>query len=362
MTSDETSLRIWSAIYHGDRFTSLLLGVAHGFSDGTTDIPHLSATVAASHGQWLTDFIHSVSIIAGRVSEQNATPQNLSFAKEMQLDEALAKIEASAPPQWWDLPAPLPTNTDQLTTVIDKILIQFFFLHTRMYLHLPFLSLSSPLSPSPSQNVAMTACADACQSLLKRYFILRTSVNGRVIFDCATTDFIGFTAALVLLVAAGSGKRDLGFYEHDTNLALVTDALKLFQQLEVDTGSTIASQSATVLKSILHPQDKDRSQVELSIPYFGKLLLSPSVCYTLRGQEPKGPATDSILETPNTTIVDQTLDSIDISVSETWQLDANGLGLYGIGWDIDQDWHLPKLITEGDSTFDGDDWHSVVYA
>jgi hypothetical protein len=253
------------AIYHGDRFTSLLLGLPHGFSDShLIDPPSTTETIPGSFEQWITKFVHDCAVTAGRVIESMSLPAKPSFATAMQLDEKLEAAFNSAPPGWWDLPELAPGNTDDF--LVDKLLIHFFFFHVRLYIHLPFLKSDTP---SPSYGVSRAACTGAARSLLQTAILLRAKVNGIYLFDCKTSDFVGFTAAVVLLIGTrGSGDQSMSLQDEQ----LLRQAESIFQELAND-GCRIASQCHTALSLLSHPP-RDKRLQQIVIPYFGVVSLA----------------------------------------------------------------------------------------
>jgi hypothetical protein len=189
----------------------------------------------------------------------------------MQLDEKLDSIAALAPEDWWNTaPEELSKQGTDMGELVDSLLIQFFFFHVRMYIHLPFLKSSYS---TPSATMGKLNCMAAARSLLVRYLALRTVHNGEYLFDCKTTDFVGFTAAVALLISINTSPRTFdgvaGSINNDT--ALLNNVERTLRILEERDDCKIASQCRQALGLLLRPgNDKTASQT-ISIPYFGKV-------------------------------------------------------------------------------------------
>ncbi|KAH6689856.1 hypothetical protein F5X68DRAFT_167459 [Plectosphaerella plurivora] len=256
--------RIWMTIYHGDRFTSLLLGLPHGFSDShLIDAPSSGGAMAGTFEQFVTKFVHDCTVVTGKVIESILLPSKPSFATAMQLDEKLETAFSSAPPGWWDLPMVESGSVDD--SLVDKLLIQFYFFHVRLYTNLPFLKSDAA---SPSHNVSRAVCTEAARSLLQRYILLRSKVNGAWLFDCKTSDFVGFTAAVVLLIGTrGFGEQSATSQDE----GLLRQAGEIFNELQ-DGGCRMASQCRRALALLSRPTHGDGPS-KIFIPYFGTVRL-----------------------------------------------------------------------------------------
>ncbi|KAI8720108.1 Zn(2)-C6 fungal-type domain-containing protein [Fusarium sp. LHS14.1] len=256
--------RIWWAIYHGDRFTSLLLGLPHGFNDALIDTSGPKDVDQTSSEVWVPIFIHKCAVTAGEVINYLISPGKPSFAKAMSLDEEMDAIYHLVPQNWWDIPEKLPSSRIELNNLVDRLLIHFFFFHIRMYIHLPFLKHSSS---SVSREVSRLACTDAARQLVKCFLVLHAKVDGVSLFDCKTSDFVAFTAAVVLLI--GNPVSSDRFRPED--LQLVADSQRIFQASEEE-GCKMASQCRRALALLSSPPQHGGSTQEIPIPYFGRIV------------------------------------------------------------------------------------------
>jgi hypothetical protein len=264
----ESHQRIWWAIYHGDRFTSLLLGLPSGFSDKFYDLEASVPLMEPIHcDTWLHQFVLNCAIVAGQVIDRNINPTHSSI-NSGRLGERMKELSDSAPDGWWDLPSRMPSRGPSLDDLVDRLLMQFFFFHVQMYIYLPRMSAGGGGIPDENDR---KGCAFAARELVKRFLLLRSQADGSYIFDCKTSDFVGFTATVTLLLWIHTRPQQ----SQDGDRRLIMDAEDIFRQLKRETACTVASQCLQTIQ-LLAPWRSERpssnQQREIRIPYFGNVV------------------------------------------------------------------------------------------
>ncbi|KAK0761929.1 hypothetical protein N5P37_004729 [Trichoderma harzianum] len=264
-----TELRLWCAVYHGDRFCSMLLGLPYVLNDNH----YQSVLTAAGMGQGFY-FVLRCAIISGKIIDRNMTDGKPSFAKAMELDEELSSVASTQPEEWWSVPESMENFQLQgveLSEFRELLLQQFYFFWVKLFLHLPFLV--EPAASSP-HYFSRTACIEAAKQILRRYRLLRCkNKSGCCLFECKTTDFACFTAAVVLLIStfhcSAAGRSSS--VDEDLELVATTDRLLLGE--EVQNNCKVAAQCRKVLQmlSLNDPETADESR-EVVIPYFGAVI------------------------------------------------------------------------------------------
>ena len=230
---------------------------------------------------WLPVFIHGCAVMAGQAIECNIPTPRPSFARAMLLDEQMEAMAGSAPPWWWDVPAECPSSPAEISGLVDRLLIQIFFFHVRMYIHLPFLSSSA--QPSSKYNTSRAACVDAARNLVTRFLLLRSDIPGttRSLFDCKTSDFVGFAATAVLL-AGRSSAHPSGTKAADgddgSDLRLVAQVRETLQRLDERCGCKVAAQCRAALAQLAGPSSlpsasPQNTETTVPIPYLGNFVL-----------------------------------------------------------------------------------------
>ncbi|KAL6894875.1 hypothetical protein GGI43DRAFT_412409 [Trichoderma evansii] len=262
-----TELRLWSAVYHGDRFSSMLLGLPYGLNDN-----HYQSAITASGMSQGFYFVLNCAVISGKIIDRNLTPGKPSYAKAIELDEELESTASSLPKDWWMIPNDLEQSQSfESDNLREQLLQQLYFYWVKLYLHLPFLVDSSVGSP---HYFSRMACIESAKQILRRYRVLRyRNKSGYCLFECQTTDFACFTAAVVLLV--GTFHCSAAFLspnvEEDLELVAATDKILLEEELRSD--CKVAAQCRKVLQmlSVKGPEPPDEHR-EVVIPYFGAVI------------------------------------------------------------------------------------------
>ncbi|KAH7131093.1 hypothetical protein EDB81DRAFT_807913 [Dactylonectria macrodidyma] len=260
---------IWWTIFHGDRFTSLLLGVPHGFNDSyfTSQLAHDQPAEA--------QLITRTVMIAGKLIERNLVSSKPSIAETLSLDEEFDTLTALLPDEWWDTADEMSrrTHNDQLR---ERVLLQFYFFHIRTYLHLPFMAKSVT---TPTSIISKHACMEASRQMLKRFLLLHSTVDGTYLFECKTTAFLSFMAAVLLIL----GVHDLGHHARSSSsnddMALLDSVRDIFRRNVKKDGSKISSQCCNALEMLMRSRGSQSQKgapnedpEKIFIPYFGLVL------------------------------------------------------------------------------------------
>lgn len=268
--------RLWWAIYHGDRFTSLLLGLPYGFNDVyyTDTLESAPSTPSPPEHQ----LILRCAIIAGKIIDRNIAPAKPSFAKTMDLYHQMDTIVTLMPEDWWEIPDEPPAPVMELNHLVERLLQQFFFFNVKLYLHLPFIVKKSPANSA--YTISTLACIDASRQMLRIFLILHTKVDGAYLFDCKTSDFISFTAAVVLLLGtAHMNDSPIQNNHDDGDRKLIESAWRIFRTDAEEKGCKIASQCQKTLGILAGLDSSDRASLdqphEIRIPYFGTVVRKP---------------------------------------------------------------------------------------
>jgi hypothetical protein len=246
----------------------MLLGLPYGLNDN-----HYQSAITASGMSQGFYFVLNCAVISGKIIDRNMTPGKPSYAKAIALDEELESIASSLPKAWWVIPSDLEQSLKsfEADNLREKLLQQLYFFWVKLYLHLPFLVGSSAGSP---HYFSRMACIEAAKQILRRYRVLRyRNKSGYCLFECQTTDFSCFTAAVVLLVGTFHCSASLlsPNVEEDLELVAATDKILLDEERKSD--CKVAAQCRKVLRmlSVEGPESSDDYR-EVVIPYFGVVI------------------------------------------------------------------------------------------
>lgn len=258
---------IWTALYLGDRFVSLLLGLPYGIND----VHFVNSVIAnTGEGDFLPhQFTHRCASIAGKIMDRNLAGGTASYAKTVELDEQLGTAAASMPPEWWEVPSVISGSEAEVDQIRTRLQQHFYFFQIKKYLHLPFLITSSTADPYHHSKLI---CIEAARQMLRRFLTLWTIVNGEKLYECKTSDFIGFMAAAVMLVGLSKLEAGPSLTLSDKDSQLIESAKSLFQENERE-GCRLSSQCYKALMLLSSGDDltdpSTSESIKIPIPYFG---------------------------------------------------------------------------------------------
>jgi hypothetical protein len=246
----------------------MLLGLPHGFHDGFYGEDGGTGPRNPEH-----EFVHRCAIIGGKVIGRNISSSAPSFAQAMDLQEQLESISGLLPDFWWDLPLGLPFPGPDLDALRDRLLQQYYYFHVGLYVHLPFLvSPKREIIPGHTREVSRSLCREAARQMLKRYALLRAEVNRASVFDCKTSDFVAFTAALVLHSGLPLRTEGLDHAKKSEDLDLIASVMRIFHRLETADECRIASQCRRVLEVFSGHGGQEGQARVIRIPHFGTIV------------------------------------------------------------------------------------------
>jgi hypothetical protein len=243
----------------------MLLGLPYGFNDA-----HYGPILESMQGPAEHRFILRCAFVAGKVIDRNIVPAQPSFAKAMDLDEQMEAIAASMPGNWWTIPVEIERYGRDLDELRDRLLQQFYFFHVRMYIHLPFLA-------RPQATAGLRA-VDAAYEILRRFQLLRVEVAAAPLFDCKTSDFVAFTAAVVLLLDTLGPGNSATLMDSEDCMRMARSTQALFATDKMKSSCKIAHQCWTALEMLFILQGEGgvnlpAGQREIVIPHFGTLVV-----------------------------------------------------------------------------------------
>ncbi|GFF53389.1 hypothetical protein IFM46972_09768 [Aspergillus udagawae] len=268
--------RIWWSLFLGDRFTSLLLGVPYGISDQFCDLRVREDTRGSYSTQQQLQV--QIGLAIGRVIDNIHSATADAAPKAMILEHELEQIASLMPSSWWDLPSTLPNTDEAMTGVRLRLSLQLCFYHVKTYLHLP-LMLRYPNDPPCEYSTKV--CLRSARQMLHRFLLLRRRRLGAVLDECQTTDFIGFTAAIILILGLFGYNRDSHFrngWQDSEDYQILRESLQVFKDNSMVQEGRVAARCFESLQLILgtvgsksNPRANSERILKLSIPFFGHI-------------------------------------------------------------------------------------------
>ncbi|KAF2141777.1 uncharacterized protein K452DRAFT_250611 [Aplosporella prunicola CBS 121167] len=295
---------IWWTMFNHDRFLSLLLGLPYGIADSHCDFSVYQPSSNTTSQPPFQFMIRLSRLAAAVIDRTQGNIESVSYAPALDLDAQLDSLVAEMGSEWWDIHSSIDNHTNSPKNFLfrSRILAQIFFHQLRVYLHLPFMLRSAT---DPKFAYSCTACFRAARQLLGLYHILRGSAASysnnpaadsstepeKPLYECKVVDFVGFTAAVLLMLGLlGYGRLENTSNNTTTNAAqaeddvrdwrLVEATMAIFAHASTEKGGTVAAQSLRVLQQLCSVRDSDYDIVgegpqgcmsRTVIPYFGTI-------------------------------------------------------------------------------------------
>ena len=280
--SNENTLRkqsIWNALYLGDRYMSLMLGLPYGVSESHVNNA-IGSNGSFAHETELqraeNDYLFRLAGVAGHIIDRNQTPSsNDTLTLTVKIEGEMTDLAASMPSSWWALEISQENIPAQL---YGRILPQFWHHQTRTLLHLPFM-LKAATDPRYGYN--KIAALESARRMIGLYQMFRPA-QGFGSLVCKIIDFQAFTAAMILVLnflgMAQSGcASDLK--DADDDRELVSSITSILQRASLKAGGGVATQAARALEMFGKAKDQGflggQGTSKVAIPYFGTVVFGP---------------------------------------------------------------------------------------
>ena len=262
---------IWTALFQGDRFFSLLLGLPYAISS-----KHCDMDLSAESMPW--KYMHHLGAIVGRVIDRNhETSSNDSYSETIAIEGQMATFAAAMPQQWWDIDS-LDSN-EVAQQMYSRLLPQFWHHQTRTLLHLPFMLKATQDRRYEFNRIA---ALESARAMIVRYKMIRP-VQGFQSLICKIIDFQVFTAAMLLilnLIGSSMTSPDRLHQDDSGDWRLVSETYEILQRASYETEGLVASQAARALGLFKKAKDGNCSinsgTTKVAIPYFGTVAFGPS--------------------------------------------------------------------------------------
>ncbi|USP79894.1 brassinin detoxification factor 1 [Curvularia clavata] len=278
-TSSVSHESLWWALYHGDRFLSLMLGLPYGINDSHCDL----TLPETGDDRYIHPMVAmtKLSQVAGRVIDRNQGMAEQSFAWALQLDQEIEDLWKRLDPVWIDYRELLADANSNAAELRERIMGQMVFHQVRVYLHLPFMLKSASNSRF---SYSRTATLNGSREVMRLYHTLRTG-SGTPLYECKAIDFIGFTAAVLIQIGLLSGMQghSSGSSSNpddvEEDVRLIETSIEIFRRASSEKGGNVAAQSAEVLERMMGKFKGTHNELDEAchgasnfvIPYFGTI-------------------------------------------------------------------------------------------
>ena len=353
---------LWKALYSGDRFLSLMLGLPYGPSEIHSDIGRDSEVYVRGVQAESTDesFFYRLSNIIGHIIDRNQQlPSNNMLALTFKIEGEMMELAASMSNDWWESGR---EHGDAVNRMWNQLVPQFCHHQARSLLHLPFM-LKAMTDRRFEYN--KIAAVESAREMIARYLVIRPA-HGFGSLICKMTDFQVFGGAMILVLNLFDHYRKSGILDHseaDKDQDLITSTTDILRRASVETDGGVATQAARALElfgnikglSLPYAESEEHCTAKVVIPYFGTVVIGPGTSLKCETQRQESKATDqprqlptpsdqsinsnSESATPNNPLMDPTI-PFDFNNGEiSDDINVNGGFLADINFDLDQDWN-----------------------
>jgi hypothetical protein len=253
----------------------LTLGVPYGISDRFCDLSVREDPSSSYYTLWQLQA--KLGLIVGRVIDHIRSPTTELAHKATSLDHELEDIASSMPPSWWDLPSALPYTDAGLMDIRMRLSVQLCFHHVKTYLHLPLML---RYLSNAQYHYNTEVCLKSARELLRRFLFLRKKKLGAVLDECRTTDFIAFTAAIILILGLFGYNRNSRprQWQNSEDFQILKESLQVFKDNSTAREGRVAArcfESLDVILGAVGPESVPWTNCggifKLTIPYFGTI-------------------------------------------------------------------------------------------
>ena len=353
---------LWKALYIGDRFLSLMLGLPYGSTEIHSDIGRDSEAWAKGiQTQNIGEhYFYRLAHIIGHIIDRNQQlPSNNMLPLTFKIDGEMMELAASMPNDWWESGRESGAEADRM---FNQLLPQFSHYQARSLLHLPFMLKATTDRRFEYNKIA---ALESAREMIARYRVIRPA-QGFGSLICKTFDFQVFGGAMILVLNLLDHYRNGGTLDHseaDKDQALISVTADILRRASVETDGGVATQAARALeifgniKELFYPCTSSEADctTKVVVPYFGTVVIGAGTSLKCQApmQEPKSTLQPHQLPTPSeqsldgstpesvptgNSIIESTM-PFDFNYGENSEdANVNGDLFADVNFDLDQDW------------------------
>ena len=273
---------IWNALYLGDRYISLLLGLPHCVSEIHVHPAAFNGLypVPAETERAGSEYLFHLARLVGHIIDRNqTTTPTESLTMTVKIEGELIDLAATMSKEWWALDM---HENEVLSLLYHRILPQYWHHQARTLLHLPFMLKATT---DRRYGYHKIAALESARAMLNLFHLFRP-VQGFGSPVCKLMDFQAFTAAMVLVLnflGVSSSNPNNEVKEADEDRKLVSTAASILRHASLGAGGGVATQAARALEMFLNSKDHgcidSQATCKVAIPYFGTVIIGPGTSF-----------------------------------------------------------------------------------
>ena len=273
---------IWNALYFGDRYLSLLLGLPYCVSENQIHSTAFNGfyPIKAETERAGSDYLFRLARLVGHIIDRNhTTAPTEALTMTVKIEGELIDLAATMSNEWWAL----DMHEDEMSSLLlSRILPQFWHHQARALLHLPFM-LKATTDRKYGYN--KIAALESARGMINLFHLFRP-VQGFGSPVCKIIDFQAFTAAMILVLNfLGVSPSNPGneVKEADEDRKLVSITTSILHRASVEAGGGVATQAARALEMFIKAKDHEfldgQAICKVAIPYFGTVNFGPGTSF-----------------------------------------------------------------------------------
>lgn len=275
-------LMVWTHLVIGERYLSLVLGLPYSVAETFVKSTIAEAATMAQESALGEAFVARMTPLMTKIIDRNQSPTTVPYQVTLQLDRELDELQAATAQDWWTAERIPGTAIEEH---FDRLQAQFFYHHSKVLLHMPFMLRSST---DKLYQYSHTATLDAARQMIRYFDALRgaESVGPHI---CKLLDFQAFTAAMLLLLnicgynthMRGTVPQQPDLEQDQEDSALIDRTIMLLRIAANEPGGVVASQCAKALDMLgrvrtgvcdsKNQEECKNGSFQIAIPYFGTI-------------------------------------------------------------------------------------------
>lgn len=265
---------VFWALFQGDRYLSLILGLPYSLGDQQCDIREITKQNMDMRGVGAEQMLRLCNL-GGRLIDRCQNPDLVSLSATMEDEEELKEISQHLP-SVKDLEAMQHFTFDEL---YDRSLAVLYHHYTRTLLHLPFMLKSSSDRRCEYNRIA---AVESAREMIRAFKILRAGVHGGFC-ACKTVDFQIFLGCVLLVLnqlafVPLSGQAN-STPENIADWELVREVQNILDKASKESLGTSGAMQESAVKTLdlfFGAKDGDCDpdcSTKVTIPYFGTITM-----------------------------------------------------------------------------------------
>jgi hypothetical protein len=265
---------VFWALFQGDRYFSLILGLPYSLTDQQCDVEDIPKQNMEMRGI-SAEHMCRLSNLSGRLIDRYQNPDLVTLPATMKYDHELEELARTLP----RLKGPKVYSThEEFGEIYDRSMAVMHHHYIRILLHMPFMI---KFGVDRRFEYSRNATIESAREMIEAYRFLRDGIHGDYC-NCRTLDFSAFLACLVLVINAMAfvpmmcQSGDTVAIDRDWERVLEVKAILERAARDSDGLPGVEDSAIKTLDLLVRcKEDEECGCTRISIPYFGTITVMP---------------------------------------------------------------------------------------